>query len=73
MSFATDGLPGSVTLSLMTVESIPAARDLLRSSASVRTRDCLTFRSTGCNVAGQGQDVVKMMFLTVNGPVIVAG
>ena len=62
LSFATDGLPGSMTLSLMTVESIPAAKDLLRSSASVQTRDCLTLRSTGCNVARHGLDVVKVMF-----------
>ena len=73
MSFATGGLPGLETLSLMTAESIPAARDLLRSSASVRTRDCFTFQSTGCNVAGHGRDVVKVMFFTVNGPVSVAG
>ena len=73
MSFAAGGLLGSATLSLMTVESILAARDLLRSSASVRTRDCFTFWSTWCNVAGHGEDVVKVMFFTVNGPVSVAG
>ena len=73
MSFAAGGLPGSATLSLMTAESIPAVRDLLRSSASVRTRDCFTFQSTGCNVAGQGRDVLNGMFFTVNGPVSVAG
>ena len=38
LSFTTGDLSGSLTLSQMTAESIQAAKDLLRSSASVRNR-----------------------------------